>query len=158
MKEKMELLIANINDDLESIQKLKKEYDFFIETFEENEPDIYQRVVVGFYLHNFYSACENIFLNIAKTFENNIEPETWHKSILKRMKLEIEGIRPRVISESLYKVLDDFRSFRHVFRHVYSFELDWEKERIVAGKFEQAISEIQKEMAEFISFLRTIIK
>jgi hypothetical protein len=137
---------------------LKIEYDLFFETIEEKEPDIYQRVVIGFYLHNFYSACENIFLNIAKTFENSIEPETWHKSILKRMKLELEGIRPSVITDSLYKILDDFRSFRHVFRHVYSFELDWEKERIVADKFDLAISEIQKEMAEFIGFLRRMIK
>jgi len=41
------------------------------------------------------------------------------------MKLEVPGFRPRVIDDSLYRLLDDFRAFRHKFRHSYAFELDW---------------------------------
>lgn len=40
------------------------------------------------------------------------------------MKLSIEGYRPAVIDEELYLLLEDFRGFRHVFRHSYSFEPD----------------------------------
>jgi len=156
MKEKLELLIANLRDDLKNIEKLKSEFEFFIPSIGEKGPDIYQRAVVGYYLHNFYNASENIFLNIAVAFENNIDPQEWHKSILKRMKFEIEGIRPRVISDSLYKTLDDFRAFRHIFRHMYSFELDWEKEKIVADKFQRAVNEFNKEITQFINFIRNL--
>lgn len=154
MKEKLELLIANLRDDLSSISKLTSEYDYFMATIGDKEPDIYQRAVIGYYLHNFYNACENIFLNIAKVFENNIDPLEWHKGILKRMKLDIEDIRPRVISDSLYMILDDFRAFRHIFRHVYSFELDWEKEKLVADKFQAAVEQLNKEIIEFIVFIK----
>lgn len=108
-------------------------------------------------MHCFYNACENIFLNIAKTFENNIEPQEWHKSILKRMKLDILEIRPAVISNNLYLILDEFRGFRHIFRHGYSFELDWEKEKLVADKFDKAVDLLKNEMGSFKVFLRKII-
>lgn len=157
MKEKLELLIANLRDELKNIEKIKAEYVYFTSCMGDKEPDIYESAVIGYYLHNFYNACENAFLNIAKTFENNIDPQEWHKSILKRMKLEIEGIRPRVISDSLYKTLDDFRSFRHIFRHAYSFELDWQKEKIVADKFHAAMEQFKDEILAFIDICRCMI-
>jgi len=156
MKEKLELLISNLRDDLANIEKLKSEYDFFIMSIGDKGPDIYQKAVIGYYLHNFYNACENIFLNIAKTFENNIDPQEWHKCILKRMKLEIEDIRPAVISDPLHKALDDFRAFRHIFRHVYFYELDWEKEKIVADKFQYAVGQFNKEITQFIGFCKQL--
>ncbi len=54
--------------------------------------------------------------------------------------LKIEEYRPPVISEELYRLLDDFRGFRHRFRHSYSFELDWDKEVLVAKKLEKTHS------------------
>lgn len=156
MKEKVEILIANLRDDLNSIDKMKAEYDLFIRKLESRNPDIYQKMVIGYFLHNFYNATENIFINIAKTFENNIEPGTWHKSILKRMKLHIDDIRPAVISQSFYMMLDDFRAFRYVFRHVYSFELDWQKEKIVADKFDFTVQQFKREINKFIQFLKEL--
>mgnify|MGYP001821978684 CR=1 FL=1 len=43
------------------------------------------------------------------------------------MKYEFELL----IDDDLYRLFDDFRAFRHKFRHLYSFELDWERECIV---------------------------
>jgi hypothetical protein len=152
---KINLLISDIQEDLKKIEKLKQEYDYFIELIGEKEPDTYQKAVIGFYLHNFYNACENIFISIAKVFENQVDEASWHKDMLKRMKLAIEDIRPPVISDDLYFLLDDFRSFRHVFRHIYSTELDWEKEKIVADKFEETLAKFKKEINSFIDYLKT---
>lgn len=151
---KINLLISDIQEDLKKIEKLKQEYDYFIKLIGEKEPDTYQKAVIGFYLHNFYNACENIFINIAKVFENQVDEASWHKDMLKRMKLAIEDIRPPVISDDLYFLLDDFRSFRHVFRHIYSTELDWEKEKIVADKFEETVKKFKQEINSFIDYLR----
>ncbi len=155
MKEKIEILIANIREDLDSIKNIESEYNCFEKSTDEI-PDRYEKMVLGYLMHNFYNACENTLLNIAKTFENNIEPESWHKSILKRMKLKIDDIRPAVISDKLYKQLDEFRAFRHVFRHLYSAELDWEKEKIVANKFNDTINLFNEEMKNFISILKKL--
>jgi len=79
---------------------------------------------MGYYLHNLYNAFENIFLNIADVFENQIkERDRWHYSLQKRMSLDIEGIRPKVISKEASNYLDELRRFRHIFRHSYDSTL-----------------------------------
>jgi hypothetical protein len=156
MKEKLRILIANIEYDLESIDKIKTDFDFFMNIINNNIPDKFQKPVIGYHMHNFYNACENIFLNIAKTFENNIEPQEWHKSILRRMKLDIEDIRPAVISDELYRILEEFRGFRHMFRYSYSFDLDWAKEKLAADKFNDAVIIFKNELCTFIDFLKSI--
>jgi len=43
------------------------------------------------------------------------------------MAIEIDGVRPRIISSELAEELDDYRKFRHLFRHAYGGELRWKK-------------------------------
>ncbi len=43
------------------------------------------------------------------------------------MAIEIDGVRPRVISSELAEELDDYRKFRHLFRHAYGGELRWKE-------------------------------
>ncbi|MFP4429286.1 MAG: hypothetical protein ACOC43_09690 [Desulfohalobiaceae bacterium] len=107
-------------------------------------------------LHSFYNGCENIFLSIARFFENEVEPGAWHRDLLRRMKLGVPEYRPRVISHELYLLLDDFRGFRHRFRHSYSFELDWEREKVVARKLEPAFALLQEEVSSFLAQLSVL--
>ena len=45
-----------------------------------------------------------MFKIIARFFENQIEDfSKYHSTILKRMQLDIEGIRPRLLSEESFK-------------------------------------------------------
>jgi len=85
-----------------------------------------------------------------------LEPHEWHRDLLKRMKIAVNGYRPHVIDEALFMLLDDFRAFRHKFRHSYSFELDWEKERLIALKFEPAVRMLKDQVHQFLSKLETI--
>jgi uncharacterized protein YutE (UPF0331/DUF86 family) len=156
MKDKLRILVADIQDDLKTITEIQNELNTYTKSLTE-PPDRYQKMVIGYLMHNFYNACENIFLNIARIFENSIEPQEWHKSILKRMKLSIKDVRPAVISERLYKLLNDFRGFRHVFRHLYSDELDWDKEKLLVNKFDNTVEGFIKDIGEFINFLEELI-
>jgi hypothetical protein len=104
-------------------------------------------------LHNFYSGCENMFRPIAVFFENDIGTDTCHADLLRRMKLDVEGYRPAVIDDELYRLLQDFRGFRHVFRNAYSFELDWERERLVALRFETALGLVREQVLAFLDGL-----
>ena len=76
------------------------------------------------------------------------------------MKIKIEDVRPAVISEELYLilVLDDFRAFRHVYRHIYDGKLDWQKEKLVANKFDKAVELLEKEINKFCDFLDSIVE
>lgn len=76
-----------------------------------------------------------MFKMIAKFFENQIENFTkYHTGLLKRMLIEIDGVRPNLLSESSYKILDELRGFRHVFKHTYGYELDAERVLRLAEK------------------------
>jgi uncharacterized protein YutE (UPF0331/DUF86 family) len=82
----------------------------------------------GYWLHNLYCAYEDLFKIVSAFWENNIHNDgAFHKTLVRRMLLAIEGVRPSLISEESYRNLDELRSFRHVFRHAYSYGLDDER-------------------------------
>ena len=87
---------------------------------------------VGYQVHNLYCAFEDLFKIVAETFENHIQDESkYHQELLKRMAISIEGVRPRLLTQECFLLLDNLRSFRHLFRHAYSYELDERKLKIV---------------------------
>lgn len=49
-----------------------------------------------------------------------------HQELLHQMTSE-NGIRDEVISETLYLKLREYATFRHFYRHAYSFQLNWDK-------------------------------
>ena len=158
MKYNIELLKADIHDELEKIHRIVNEYQKGSDRLKLSPEEIsyYDRGAIGYMLHNFYNGCENIFRSIGRFFENDMEPQSWHRDLLKRMKIEIQGFRPKVISEELYAILDDFRAFRHRFIHSYAFELDWEKERLVAEKLPRAAKMLHGEIRIFLKTLEEI--
>lgn len=83
---------------------------------------------LAYQLHNLYCAYEDLFKIVAGFFENTIDDQ---KELLKRMTLSIEGIRPALISEESFTLLNNLKSFRHFFRHAYGYELDKRKVAIV---------------------------
>ena len=154
----IELLRADIIDELDKINLVTKEFEKIQSKIEltADEVSYYDRGAIGYLLHNFYNGCENIFRSIARFFENDLGPETWHKDLLKRMRIEVKGYRPKVIDKKLFEMLDDFRAFRHRFRHTYAFELDWEREQIVARKLSPAKVLLEKQINDFLKHLDAI--
>lgn len=79
---------------------------------------------IGFAVHNLYNAIENYFLRIAKFFENQIQGERWHRDLVNRMALSIEGVRPALLDRDGLRPFHELRAFRHVFRLIYDSHLD----------------------------------
>ena len=158
MRADIELIRADIHNELEKIEKVYGEFNLWKGKLDLGPKEISNsdKTVIGYLLHNFYNGCENIFRSIGRFFENELEGTAWHRDLLKRMTLEIRGFRPRVISDDLYVLLDDFRGFRHKFRHSYSFELDWEREKVVAAKFSGALDLLKRDVGGFLRRLDAI--
>lgn len=86
----------------------------------------------AYQLHNLYCAFEDLFKIVADAFENHIQDKSqYHIELLKRMTIFIKGVRPSLLSQESYILLDNMRSFRHLFRHAYAYELDPRKVQIV---------------------------
>lgn len=116
-----------------AIEGLNKEifykvYAFLLKNSSEESGKISNRRILGSIRHDFYNCCERIFRRISTEINGGFEQrETWHKELLYRMTIEIKGLRPEVISEDLAAELDDYLSFRHLFRNIYGFELKGER-------------------------------
>lgn len=110
---------------------------------------------LAYQLHNLYSALEDLFEVVADTFENSvIDTSRWHSQLLQRMRLEIEGVRPALVSPELYPLLDELRAFRHFFRHAYQSRLAVERVRFVLARARQAKPLLQRDLAQFVGRLQ----
>ena len=67
---------------------------------------------------------EQAGLRVARAFENHLEKDGgWDEGLLRRLTLEIPGIRPPFFSAALRPALDELRRFRHLVHHAYDLGL-----------------------------------
>jgi hypothetical protein len=126
-KKELTVLKAEIKAQIEEIQHIYERLD---ERKKRRGKAVTESI--GYQLHNLYCAFEDLFEIIAKTFENHIHDKNkYHTELLKRMTISIEGVRPSLLSQERFVLLDNLRSFRHFFRHAYTYDLDERKVGIV---------------------------
>ena len=143
-------LKANIEKDLEDLERLRQEKDEV--GIEETHPRI-----LGSILHDFYTAIEKIFRKIAEEFDGGLpQGESWHRELLESMNLELDEIRPAVINEELKQDLGEYLRFRHVFRNIYGFQLDPKRLRQLFQSFDAVSVEFMDVLQEFIRFLEVL--
>ena len=148
INEKKELF-SLIEAELENIDKLVIE----MKEYKEFNTKLYRRSK-GSILHDFYNACERVFEKIVRRINGGIrEEKSWHKKVSYQMTIEIEDIRPAVISEKLAADLDEYLAFRHLFRNIYGFELLGERLDRLVDKFETVVKLFKNEIRSFLKKL-----
>ncbi|MDN3513845.1 MAG: hypothetical protein NG747_05530 [Candidatus Brocadia sp.] len=117
----------DIEVELENLQRLIIEMSDLIGRLSE-KPNFFETRAAGSILHDFYCGVEKIFERIALSVDHKMpEGEDWHRQLLKQMTTPNEGIRKEVVKEDLFIELKEYLSFRHLFRHIYGFNLKWEQ-------------------------------
>jgi hypothetical protein len=107
---------------------------------------------LAYQLHNLCGACEQLFELVARAFENQIDARRYHVDPLRRMKSEIDGVRPALLSEApLAADLHDLRGFRHFFRHAYGTELKPEQVRALTVVADRIRGPLKSALHEFVS-------
>ena len=143
-------LSAMITRDLEAITRLETELTPLVAALNGPRPQFRDVAAAAYILHNIYTALENIFEQISRTFENHVtDPAQWHRELLTKMFLEIPKVRPAVVPVDLRGFLNDLRGFRHVFRHTYEFELDVEKVALLVRNWNKARSSLISALSRF---------
>jgi len=142
--------IAEIEKELANLQELLQELAVV-----KPQDDLIAKRAKGSILHDFYNCCERVFKKIAVELNSGYEEsEKWHKALLYKMTIPVEGIRPRVLSDDLAADLDEFLAFRHLFRNIYGFELKGGRIEFLAGRLEEVAGMFAKEIREFIGLLK----
>lgn len=109
---------------------------------------------MGSILHDFYCGVEKIFERIALALDSELpQGSDWHSQLLVRMGSEIEGIRPAVIDKLLQSQLREYLRFRHLFRNVYGFALEWGKLQGLVNSMPEMFKQFQSELSTFFNFL-----
>lgn len=105
-------------------------------------------------LQSAYNGVERLFEIIARDVDGERSAgSNWHQQLLRQMAMEVDSIRPAVISaDSLYG-LDNYRAFRHIVRHVYSEEFEAQRIGELISEARPVFSQVAAELKAFANFL-----
>ncbi len=152
------LLIAELEKDIKNLDRLVEENEQAMARIEAGARENLDYAALGYTLHNLYCLMENYFLRIAKSFENQIERSFWHKDLLERMTVPIEGLRPALLDDKAALLIDELRAFRHVFRNMYQREIDPRKVLVVQEIVPLALGAFRACHTSFIEKMRKIME
>jgi hypothetical protein len=152
MNAEAESLISEVRLSLEALEKLESAIcDFRAEALASK--GIPAAMATAQFFANYYTCAETLFFRISQHFENNLPKEKWHSALLDAMRLEIPGIRPRVLSDSTLRDLDEFRRFRHFTRYYYDVDYDWRRLSFLYDVFEGLRDPLRSELTAFADAL-----
>lgn len=155
--EAINTLRSEIADELRNVEAVIEEASEEYEALVGSQPDRLQLRAFGSMLHDFYTGTESVFERIAEGLDGTRPTASdWHRRLLHQMALEIDGVRPAVISKELERMLDPYRGFRHVFRNVYGCSLDWGRMMPLLERLSPAYRQLREELRDFCRFLGTL--
>jgi hypothetical protein len=97
-----------------------------------------------------YTACEAALERLAQAFgDQPTYSPTYHKNLLELHARPWENIRPALLSEQTFTVLDSLRKHRHFLRHAYGVQLHVERVRENAELVLQAVEGLMNDWSQF---------
>lgn len=150
-------LKREILEETSNLRTLEKEMEGLQASLALAYPSTYDLRAAGSILHDFYRGIETVFRRIAYELNGGLPAgEDWHKQLLIDMSLEIDEVRPAVISKTLREHLDEYLGFRHVFRNVYGFLLIKDRIITLSTDLPRVLDQVEKELSYFCDYLETL--
>jgi hypothetical protein len=120
VKIKIEHEILRIDKSLEDVKPL-------LDLCKIKEPDIIEMTAAAQVLHSFYNGVESVILLFFKYKNETLPNDTrWHKTLFE-MAFGTNSKGIKIIRDDIKKKLENYLTFRHLIRHSYSSELDWNR-------------------------------
>jgi hypothetical protein len=105
----------------------------------------------SFNLVRLYNIIEQMAVRVAKAFENHIDDDSgWHAELMRRVSIEITGVRPPLWPAALADPLRQLRGFRHVITHAYDLTLDADRLRLVMRDAETVVQALEAACETFV--------
>jgi hypothetical protein len=146
---RLKVLQAEVEAQLEKIERV---YEALEDRAGQMHPDHPGSIEsTAYQLHNLYGAAEDLFKIVASAFENSVtDLSRWHTELLHRMTLEIQGVRPALLSTESAELFDELRAFRHFFRHAYMRQLDFSPVEQNLTRARQLRSLLPRDVVQFL--------
>jgi hypothetical protein len=151
------LRLANdMADGLKDITRIVQRIELTLEKALQSGDDAYLDAV-ALNLHGFYSGLEHIFEDIARTIESSLPiGEQWHHELLRQMTVDLPTIRPPVIRKETAVCLAEYLKFRHVVRHVYTFNFRSSSRELLARNVQTCFTAVATDLTNFTQFLQQL--
>ena len=151
------VLASQLEQDWETALELAERVNKFAEKVndyspeQEPNPNIYAAALA---LQHYYTCLETAFKRIVREIdETSITGEQWHKVLLEHMAVKVEGVRPAFFDRKAKEKLDRLRRFRHLVRHGYEREPDWEQMLPLVNLMNELNEVLDESFADFIDYL-----
>lgn len=149
-------LIADIELGKESLQRILG-HQAEVLARADMEAAFFRISAAGVVLHDFYNAVEKTFQQIALEVDGGLPVgDAWHQQLLWRMTVAVPSRRPEVIDSPLARSLVEYLRFRHLFHHIYGFDLDWERVEPLLEAMPAIHAAFVKQLEVFTKFLEAI--
>lgn len=127
----MEALLVDVENELRFISK---EIDILKRKKEringEKDPENLDSHIkaIALTLHSIYTGYEKILEIIIKGIDGDVPTAVdYHTALLKRASYSIPNVRPEIISEETFSLLNVLRGYRHRLRRIYTYLISPEK-------------------------------
>jgi hypothetical protein len=149
------ILKSDIRRELDNVRRLVDEAQEWRPRLSDWPYTVRVRTAGGI-LHDFYSAVERMFRYIATEIDHDLPGgPSWHIQLLHRMATDLDTIRPAVLDRAAARQLDEYLRFRHLFRNMYGFDLDWERCNRLLINLPEILAVLEEQMTAFLGFLDT---
>lgn len=144
---------SEVLNEVKNLKKIEQDLKKW-KTLHNKSRDSFDLRAAGSLLQDFYTCIERIFERVARELNGGIPVgEDWHRELLYDMALSIEKVRPAVTTERLKQILNKYLKFRHLFRNIYGFELNWERMKFLVEELSDTLRSFEKEISVFCKFL-----
>lgn len=144
LKEELELELAMLREHVESLAALRRKCQV-------SAPDVVETMALGAFLHGFYNGIENGFKRIAIHMDGGPpRGEAWHQRLLDSM-CRPGTSRPAAISPGLAAELKAYMDFRHLFRNLYAYRLEWKRLSQLVHGCENVLTRLDAEWNAFLA-------
>ncbi|MDJ0508910.1 MAG: hypothetical protein QNJ64_06620 [Crocosphaera sp.] len=121
-----------------------------------NIPEIAATPALASYIVDVYTGCERMSERVAVALDGGLPTgENWHEQLLRQMADSGGNNRPPLWQGSLLLELDEYRKFRHLFRHKYQTKLNADKVLILVQKIIITSQKVRKAIKQFNLWLET---
>ncbi|WP_448570597.1 ribonuclease toxin HepT-like protein [Trichothermofontia sp.] len=149
------ILLGQIEQELLELRTLVQKNQVLLNKLRVTQDEDYIGTI-ALNVHSFYSGVERILKQIAQAIEGSV-PDTadWHRQLLRQMAAPVRHVRPSILRPETLTMLNDYCSFRHLVRNIYSFNLKFARVEQLAAELPTCLSYLQADLENFMGTLET---
>lgn len=153
-KAELRVLSAQLHAERARLRQVAAQLDALSSSLGEREPTVVELMAAGGFLHNVYNGLENCMNRLAHGVDESVPTgNDSHRLLVDQLSEPIPSLRPALLSGELAARMDEYRRFRHAFRHMYFFDLDWQRVRPLVAAVPGLVRDFEGAVDELLSRL-----